>query len=190
MAKAGAEQGRRRAGAPRRKEGKRRLPTTISNEGMTALVEQYGDEMLRLAILYLGSREQAEDAVQDSFIKIFRAGREDSVGKSFVMRVLVNTCKDYLKSGWNKRVELAEDLPEAVSTIGCPQQNEAGALRQAILELPLKYREVILLRYYEGLAVNEIARILHAPQPTVSGRLRRACALLEKRLEGIAREDL
>lgn len=166
------------------------MPQAISNEAMTALVEQYGDEMLRLAMLYLGSREQAEDAVQDSFIKIFRSGREDGVGKSFVMRVLVNTCKDYLKSGWNRRVELTEQLPEAESAIGCPLQNETGALRCAILGLPLRYREVILLRYYEGMTVNEIARVLHAPQPTVSVRLRRACAMLEKRLEGIAREDL
>lgn len=166
------------------------MPQAISNEVMTALVEQYGDEMLRLAMLYLGSREQAEDAVQDSFIKIFRSGREDGVGKSFVMRVLVNTCKDYLKSGWSRRVELTEQLPEAESSIGCPLQNETGALRCAILALPLRYREVIFLRYYEGLTVNEIARVLHAPQPTVSVRLRRACAMLEKRLEGIAREDL
>lgn len=157
---------------------------------MTALVEQYGDEMLRLAMLYLGSREQAEDAVQDAFIKIFCSGRADGVGRSFVMRVLVNTCKDHLKSGWSRRVELTEQLPEAESSIGCPLQNETGALRCAILDLPLRYREVIFLRYYEGLTVNEIARVLHAPQPTVSVRLRRACAMLEKRLEGIAREDL
>lgn len=166
------------------------LPQTISNETMTALVEKYGDEMLRLAMLYLSSREQAEDAVQDSFIKIFRSGREDALNKSFVMRVLVNTCKDYLKSGWNRRVELPGELPEGESAWGCPQQNETGALRSAILGLPVKYREVIILRYYEGLTVNEIARILCAPQPTVSVRLRRACTLLEKRLEGIAREDL
>ncbi len=165
------------------------MPHTISNEAMTALVETYGDEMLRLAMLYLGSREQAEDAVQDSFIKIFRSGRDDSVGKSFVMRVLVNTCKDYLKSGWNRYVELTELLPETEAA-GSPQQNETGALCHAILELPPKYREVIVLRYYEGMSVNEIARILGAPQPTVSVRLRRACTLLEKRLEGIAREDL
>lgn len=157
---------------------------------MTALVERYGDEMLRLALLYLGSREQAEDAVQDSFLKIFRSGREKEITKSFVMRVLVNTCKDYLKSGWNRRVELTDRLPEQESGIGCPQQNETGALRCAILGLPPRYREVIILRYYEGLGVNEIARVLGAPQPTVSVRLRRACTMLEKRLEGIAREDL
>ena len=161
---------------------------TITSEAMTAVVERYGDEMLRLGMLYLGSREQAEDAVQDSFIKIFKAANSDQISKSFVMRVLVNTCKDYLKSGWARNVTLVDQYPDAAAAAKLP--DEDGALRQAILALPPKYREVILLRYYEGFAVGEIARILAAPQPTVSIRLKRACALLEKQLEGVPREDL
>lgn len=163
---------------------------TITSEAMTEVVERYGDEMLRLAILYLGSREQAEDAVQDSFIKIFRAANGDALSKSFVMRVLVNTCKDYLKSGWAKKVSLVEEYPEYEVTGSGPEQTEEGALRHEILALPPKYREVILLRYYEGFTVGEIANVLGAPQPTVSIRLKRAYAILEKRLEGIPREDL
>lgn len=162
---------------------------TITSEAMTTVVERYGDEMLRLAILYLGSREQAEDAVQDSFIKIFRAANGDTLSKSFVMRVLVNTCKDYLKSGWAKKVSLVDEYPECEAADG-PERAEEGALRHEILALPPKYREVILLRYYEGFSVGEIARMLGAPQPTVSIRLKRACAILEKRLEGVPREDL
>ena len=162
---------------------------TITSEAMTTVVERYGDEMLRLAILYLGSREQAEDAVQDSFIKIFRAANGDTLSKSFVMRVLVNTCKDYLKSGWAKKVSLVDEYPEYEAVDG-PERAEEGALRHEILVLPPKYREVILLRYYEGFSVGEIARMLGAPQPTVSIRLKRACAILEKRLEGVPREDL
>ena len=161
---------------------------TITSEAMTAVVERYGDEMLRLGILYLGSREQAEDAVQDSFIKIFKAANGDQISKSFVMRVLVNTCKDYLKSGWARNVTLVDQYPDTAAAAELP--DEDGALRHAILTLPPKSREVILLRYYEGFAVGEIARILSAPQPTVSIRLKRACALLEKRLEGVPREDL
>ncbi len=144
--------------------------------------------MLRLALLYLGSREQAEDAVQDSFLKIFRAGDPEKICKSFVMRVLVNTCKDYRKSGWARSVNLVEELPELLGEEDA-SQGAAGYLRQAILELPLKYREVILLRYYEDMAVGEIARTLSIPQPTVSIRLKRACERLQKRLEGIPRED-
>lgn len=163
---------------------------TITGEAMTAVVERYGDEMLRLAILYLGSREQAEDAVQDSFIKIFKAANGDDLSKSFVMRVLVNTCKDYLKSGWARNVSLVEEYPECESSDGRPGQNEDGRLRREIMELSPKYREVIILRYYEGFTVGEIAKILSAPQPTVSIRIKRACTILEKRLEGVPREDL
>lgn len=161
---------------------------TITGEAMTEVVERYGDEMLRLAMLYLGSREQAEDAVQDSFIKIFRAANSSQLPKSFIMRVLINTCKDYLKSGWARNVTLIEQYPETEAPSA--MADEAGALRREILALTPKYREVILLRYYQGFTVGEIAQILHAPQPTVSIRLKRACAILEKRLEGIPHEDL
>lgn len=164
------------------------MSAVLTNEAMTRLVEQYGNEMLRLALLYLGSREQAEDAVQDSFIKIFRAGDPAKVCKAFVMRVLVNTCKDYRKSGWARTVSLVEALPEVAGSDEL-SQTETGALRAAILDLPEKYREVILLRYYEDMAVGEIARVLGVPQPTVSIRLKRACQQLQKRLEGIPRED-
>lgn len=163
------------------------MATALTNEDMTALVEQYGDEMLRLALLYLGRREQAEDAVQDSLIKIYRAGDSTRICRTFVMRVLTNTCKDYLKSGWSRNVNLMDEMPE----IQAPalRQSEAGALREAILTLPLKYREVILLHFYEDMPVGEIARVLGLPQPTVSIRLKRACAQLEKRLEGTSCED-
>ena len=157
---------------------------------MTDLVERYGNEMLRLALLYLGSREPAEDAVQDSFLKIFRAGDPEKICKSFVMRVLVNTCKDYRKSGWARSVNLVEELPEILGEEDASPHDSAGYLRQAILALPLKYREVILLRYYEDMAVGEIARALSIPQPTVSIRLKRACERLQRGLEGIPREDI
>lgn len=162
------------------------MTETLTCEEMTSLVEQYGDEMLKVAFLYLGQKEQAEDAVQDSFIKIYRAADKQRICKTFVMRVLTNTCKDYLKSGWTRNVNLLEDLPEGAF---CDDTyEESGALREAVLSLPIKYREVILLRYYEGLTVGEIAKVLGIPQPTVSIRLKRAYTYLEKRLEGVSRE--
>ena len=80
---------------------------------------------------------------------------------------------------------------ETGKTLPVAYRKEALArLRREILALPPKYREVILLRYYEGFAVGEIAHMLNAPQPTESIRIRRACKLLEKRLEGVPREDM
>lgn len=162
------------------------MTETLTCEEMTSLVEQYGDEMLKVAFLYLGQKEQAEDAVQDSFLKIYRAADKQRICKTFVMRVLTNTCKDYLKSGWMRNVNLLEDLPEGAF---CDDTYaESGALREAVLSLPIKYRQVIILRYYEGFTVGEIAKVLGVPQPTVSIRLKRAYTYLEKRLEEVSRE--
>lgn len=162
------------------------MTETLTCEEMTSLVEQYGDEMLKVAFLHLGQKEQAEDAVQDSFLKIYRAADKQRICKTFVMRVLTNTCKDYLKSGWMRNVNLLEDLPEGAF---CDDTYaESGALREAVLSLPIKYRQVIILRYYEGFTVGEIAKVLGVPQPTVSIRLKRAYTYLEKRLEEESRE--
>ena len=70
------------------------------------------------------------------------------------------------------------------------QQQEPGLLLREVQGLKPTYREVILLHYYEGFSVGQIARLLNCPQPTVSIRLRRARQKLEQRLEGAAYEDL
>ena len=104
------------------------VQASITNEAMTELVEQYGNDMLRLALLYLGNREQAEDAVQDSFIKIFKSADTAKLCKAFIMRVLVNTCKDYRKSGWSRSVNLMDEMPEFASGDSV-EKNESGARR-------------------------------------------------------------
>ena len=160
-------------------------------EEMERLVDEYGTAMLRISCMYLSDSHLAQDAVQDSFVKVYRAWRSfesPAAEKAFIMRVTVNVCKDYLRSAWKKRVSLVEEYPELP---GPPDpSSETGRLYAAILELKPKYREVILLHYYQQLKVNEIARILDAPQSTVSIRLRRAKDALKKQLEGGPYEDL
>lgn len=164
------------------------MPAALSDEEMTSLVEEYGDEMLRLAVVYLGSREMAEDAVQDSFLKIFCHYRPGPNPRAFVMKVLVNTCKDLLRSSWRRRVDLVADYPELWAD-GDGGRQEPGLLFRAVQALKPAYREVILLHYYQGFSVGQIARLLACPQPTVSIRLRRARQKLEQRLEGAPIED-
>ncbi len=162
-----------------------------TTDEMERLVDGYGTAMLRLACMYLNDKQLAEDAVQDAFIKVYRAWRNfesPEAEKAFIMRVTVNVCKDYLRSAWKRRVNLVDQYPE----IAAPSEpsGEQGRLYQEILKLKPKYREVILLHYYQQLKVNEIARILETPQSTVSIRLRRAKDELRKRLEGGSYEDL
>ena len=113
------------------------MPAALGADEMTELVEEYGDEMLRLAIVYLGSREMAEDAVQESFLKIFRHYRPGPNPRAFVMKVLVNTCKDLLKSSWRRRVDLVADYGRGTVLSG---KSFGGADRPAS-ELPPAHRE-------------------------------------------------
>ena len=159
---------------------------------MERLVEQYGTAMLRMCCMYLNDEHLANDAVQDSYIKIYRAWRpfdSPAAEKAWVMRITINVCKDYLRSAWKRRVHLVEQYPELEAPADAPG-SERGRLVQEIQALKPKYKQVILLHYYQDLSVNEIARILGAPQSTISVRLRRAKAMLQKRLEGIPCEDL
>lgn len=164
----------------------------LSSSEMERLVQAYGDTMLRVCCAYLGDAHLAEDAVQDAFIKIYKNYRplEDAPAseKAFVMRVTANVCKDYLRSSWHKKVNLVEQYPELASPEA--QRTESGRLLAEVLALRPKYREVILLHFYHQFSVGEIAQMLHAPQSTVSVRLRRAKEQLYKRLEETPREDL
>lgn len=151
---------------------------------MERLVAQYGSALLRMCCAYLGDAYLADDAVQDTFIKIYRSWRifdTPAAEKAWVMRVAVNVCKDYLRSAWRRKVHLVEEYPEIAGEEDRPKED--NILLEEIMALKPRYRQVILLHYYQQLSVGEIARILSAPQSTVSVRLRRARAILQKRLE-------
>lgn len=167
------------------------IQQTECSTQMERLVDKYGTSMLRMCTMYLGDVHLAQDAVQDSFVKIYRAFKpieEKTAEKAWVMRITVNVCKDYLRSSWKRRVNLVEEYPELPAEQS--PSREEGRLIQEIRTLKPKYREVILLHYYQQLKVNEIAEVLGAPQSTVSIRLRRAREALKKQLEGGPYEDL
>ena len=93
-------------------------PVCESTE-MERLVDVYGTGMLRMCCMYLGDVHLAQDAVQDAFIKIYRAWRpieNPSAEKAWVMRITVNVCKDYLRSAWKRKVNLVEQYPELPGT--------------------------------------------------------------------------
>lgn len=163
-----------------------------SNAEMERLVDEYGTSLLRMCCMYLGDAHLAQDAVQDTYIKLYRAWRpipDKAAEKAFIMKIAVNVCKDYLRSAWKRRVNLVEEYPDIAPAAKPPKDGE-GRLFAEIMALKPKYREVILLHYYQQLRVGEIAAVLGAPQSTVSIRLRRAREILKKRLEGEPGEDL
>ena len=148
------------------------------------MIARYGDDILRLCLLYLGDRQLAEDAFQETFVKAWK-GRDSFRGacseKTWLSRIAVNTCRDMLRSGWFRMMKRSEPV-ESLFDLPAPEGTEAAPVREAVLALPGKYREVIVLYYDRDMKLGEIAEALHLPVNTVSTRLRRARVLLKKTL--------
>lgn len=178
------------------KGGERRVssvtgPNSARNQEFERLAEAYQAAVLRTCYLYLCDKSLAEDACQETFIKVFRSldsFRGESSEKTWIMKIAMHTCYDINHSGWhrfiNRRVT-PESLPEAI----VPFDDEDDVLTNAILQLPLRLREVILLHYYQGLNVHEIAGALGISQSSVSGRLKRSREKLKAYLEGSEQDE-
>lgn len=154
------------------------------------IIDRYGDDVLRLCMLYLGDRQLAEDAFQTAMTKAWRQRdtfRGESSVKTWISRIAVNCCRDILRSGWF-RMRRRSEPEEALFDTAAPDDSEAREVRAAVLTLPGKYREMVVLYYYEDMKVREIAQLLGMPAASVSTRLRRARALLGRELKGGADE--
>lgn len=150
------------------------------------IVQQYQGTLLRMCYLYLKDRTLAEDAVQESLIKIYRGldgFRGDGGEKKWIMKIVIHTCYDMNRSGWLRLMDrryTPEMLPEAAA----PFEPFEEDLVTAMMNLPVKLKEVMLLYYYQGMNTLEIAQALGIFQSSVSGRLKRGRNKLRKALEG------
>ena len=148
------------------------------------LMEQYGSSLLRMSTLYLKDADLAQDAVQETFIKAYRHlqdYRGESSEQTWLTAICINICRDMLRSAWFRRrsrtpVEL---LPERPADFAFPD----STVLTEVMRLPAKYREVILLRYYEGLKLKEVASALHLSCGRVRSRLSKANDILRDRLK-------
>ena len=155
-------------------------------ERFTRLVEAHGDRLYRLCLLLLSDPHLAEDAVQDTMLKAWRRLDDFEARaseKTWLTTIAVNVCRDYRRLCWYRRRldsgELLEQIPAPPDAE--PQDDEI--LRQ-VLALAPKYREPVLLYYWQQLTIPEIAALLHEKENTVSTRLRRARAQLKETLKG------
>ncbi len=152
---------------------------------MERLLKQYGAPILRMCFLYLGDRQLAEDAVQDTFLKVFRNSSQFQgrcAEKTWIVRIAINVCKNHLRNHWWKHIAAEKAL------LNIPADDDLAAaddtLVLEVMRLPLKYKEVILLHYYHGLNVHEVAGTLKLPESTVYTRLNRGRSILKNKLGG------
>ena len=140
------------------------------------LVTHNKTRLYRAALAILGHPHEAEDAVQDAFVRYLEKAPADLEAPSaWLMRVLVNGCKSRLRLAWRRVGPLPDTLP-------APGPEERQELEE-LFSLPPEDRAVIHLHYYEGYSTNEIAQLLGCRPGTVRSRLSRARERLRKLLE-------
>lgn len=137
------------------------------------------DTLLRIAIQHTGNRPEAEDIVQDTFLRLLESGKKFNSmehARAFLIRVTVNRCCDYLKSARHTRNIALTDAEENVlpPDSGGFQDETTLAVLEAMQKLRPEYRNVIYLYYYEEYSIREIAAILRKSPNTVSSWLTRA----------------
>ncbi len=173
------------------KEGEPHLDANKGQDGereraVTALVERYQTGLRRVCYAILKDEEAANDAVQETFLKAYRAMdslRGEGSEKAWLTRIAVNTCRDMRRTAWFRRVDRRVEIEDLPLASEAPSEENAE-LALAILRLPRKLREAVLLYYYQDLTLRETAQALGVSTATASKRIRSAHARLRDLLEG------
>lgn len=161
-------------------------------DSFDALVDQYYQAVYSHAYRILRNSEDAADATQTTFVKVHRSLKEfdtDRPLRPWLYRICGNACIDIARNKYRGHEELDKhaymleggDRPEAAAE----QSELQRKIQRAILKLPERYRRIIVLRHYEQMDVDEIARTVGAPEGTIKSWLFRARALLRRELAGV-----
>jgi len=176
------------------------LMARIQNDDEPAFGEfvgKYQKRFYRLAYGYLHDHEESLDAVQEAFVKIYRARRtwEPRANPfTWAYRIVANQCVDMLrKRRGTTAVSLDDEDSSESRTLFDAQavdplkleidKEERQKLMEAVLKLPRRQREIIMLRHYEDLSLQEIAEVQGCALGTVKSALHRAIASLRELLE-------
>ncbi|WP_100330129.1 sigma-70 family RNA polymerase sigma factor [Bacillus xiapuensis] len=152
------------------------------------IMTEYGQDVLELVYSYVKNKTDAEDLTQEIFVKCYQSLNSfdrRSTMKTWLWRIAINHCKDYLKSWHVRKVQAGyTDEWSGASTNDYVereviQKDERQRVMEATLGLPIQYRELIYLHYYEELTIKEISEIINVNQNTIKTRLKRAKELLQ-----------
>ena len=164
------------------------VPSIIREQKLSRWIEEYSDSILYTCFLYLSDQSQAEDATQDTWIKAWkhmsdfeRQGIANE--KAWLLRIAINTCKDYRRSAWFRHIDRKQALDELPPHLVSVEPKD-HTLTLMVMELPDRYKQVILLYYFQGLTMLETAEALGTSQSTINRRLKKAEELLRVSLTG------
>ena len=152
-----------------------------------ALILKYEKTVYKLAYSYMKNRQDTDDVYQEVFLRFFRKKPEfenEEHEKAWFIRTTINCCKSYFMSGWVKRTMALEE--RTLGQEDSYEMEERSELFYAVMDLPVKYRTVIHLFYYEGYTVKEIAELLDEKVTTITTRLARGREQLREVLDAEA----
>ncbi len=146
------------------------------------LYSRYGEMLFRLCFSMLRSRDDAEDAVQDVFVKYFTSPKSFNDAeheKAWFIKVTSNHCKDVMRK---RAVRSAVGLDEISELEDYGIEKDGGEVLNSIFALPEKYRAVFVLHYLEEMSVADVANSLGLTQSAVKMRLSRGRELLKEKI--------
>ena len=152
-----------------------------SSENIREIYERHFVTVYRVCFMYLRNVHDTEDAVHNTFMKLIEKQKcfeSTEHEKAWLITVASNYCKNFLHTAWYRKTVPLDQLTGAI------QDETDVETITVLLELPIKYRQVLYLHYYEGYSTEEIANLLHIKPATVRTQLKRGRELLKTKLIG------
>lgn len=156
----------------------------MKNEDAIRLFDLYSDDLFRFAVSYVGSKHDAEDIVQDVFLKLLEKHIPimRSSEKTYLMTITANMCKDHLRSSARRtNVDLESAEPELQYFDGFTERNKA--VFDELMRLEGQFRIPIYLHYCAGYSYKEIAKILQISESATAMRINRGKEIIRFKLE-------
>lgn len=154
----------------------------INQDNIEGYFSKYKDNVFAIGFNYFKNAQDADDCVQETFMKLLRGDEEfesEEHIRNWIIRVAINECKRVTLSSWFKKKESIDDYADSLYF----KEPEDEQLFTTVMKLPLKYRRVLHLFYYEGYSVKEIAEMLDQSESSVTTQLGRARAKLKLELK-------
>ena len=154
-----------------------------SEQEAARAIELYADTVRRICMLHLKSDSDTEDIFQTVFLKyVLYSGafENEEHEKAWLIRVTLNACKDFMKSFFRSRTVPLDEIEELTADV--PEDH--SDVLEAVLSLPVKYKTVVYLYFYEQYSAVEISNLLEKNVNTVYTLLSRAKTMLKERLGG------
>ncbi|HCJ58809.1 sigma-70 family RNA polymerase sigma factor [Lutispora sp.] len=160
------------------------------------IIDRYKDAIFRMVYMHIGDFHKAEDITQEIFIKIFKnlsKFRGDSSIFTWIYKITINTISTYAKRSRTMADMLSVDYMEDLPDDDWDEEKLIEGLQNSsvislIQRLPDKYKEVLILYYYQDLKVEDICSIINEPQGTIKSKLHRGRNMLKDMLlkEGVS----